>query len=88
MNRWRPIKTAPRDGTWVLVHSTAWKLPAIACWSYLSYCWQDMDRKVEPTHWLPIPTRPLPLTPREAEIVECGETPGRCTCGFHTTSVE
>jgi hypothetical protein len=42
----------------------------------------------EPAEAHPAIPEPKPLTPREAEIVQCGRTKGKCTCGFHITPVD
>lgn len=60
MVEWRPIETAPRDGTPVLV---IWKayLPEVVCavvmWD--GDQWREADDIVSgPTHWLPLPPAP------------------------------
>lgn len=47
--KWRPIKTAPRDGTKVLV-----------CYAnkYIATDWYPFRHLDEPTHWMPLPEPP------------------------------
>ena len=69
---WQPIKTAPRDGTWVMLFCpdvppgleptsdlTHW----IAQWNYLISDWTDQDdcsvvSETDTTHWMPLPKPP------------------------------
>jgi hypothetical protein len=62
MSEWQPIATAPRDGTWLLLHAWHWgRLPTIGVWSRYSNCWQDHNHGLDrPTHWAPIPAPPPP----------------------------
>jgi hypothetical protein len=53
--QWRPIETAPTDGTRVLIFAQAWDSPVLAsfqetCWRYYDECYEGDDA---PTHWLP-----------------------------------
>lgn len=63
--QWRPIETAPKDGTWVLLWfdadeyavSGAWMRPGrdyIAHWCAFGR-WTPGDA---PTHWMPLPAPP------------------------------
>lgn len=62
--RWQPIETAPKDGTWILVSHPAWTDGKweIAQWSQYSECWQTYDTGLTglmpPTHWMPLPSPP------------------------------
>lgn len=73
-DEWRPIETAPRDGTHILMYSADAMLPRmfLAFWSlypseYMqangidgewSYTWEAQEVEVEPTHWMPLPEPP------------------------------
>jgi len=71
-NGWRPIETAPRDGTRMLVTGgglqdeveAASYNPVVACWNTESYTLDDRDDEAEgysrPSHWMPLPA---PLHP-------------------------
>lgn len=57
--KWRPIETAPKDGTKVVVYDEGdvW----IAYWYRTSpqlFGWWAIDHGVNPTHWLPLPPPP------------------------------
>jgi hypothetical protein len=66
--RWRPIETAPKDGTWILVYKpfnlygfddSEWYVDKyIVRWA--DECWNiSMEDKVAyPTHWMPMPKPP------------------------------
>ena len=56
--RWRPIDTAPKDNTWVLVFDTVLGVtPAIFCTENNE--WITMERNApEPTHWMPLAAAP------------------------------
>lgn len=66
---WRPIETAPRDGTEVLVCRTyAHNRPEYAVAAWNGEEWRDMgdigwagmhgDEGNQPTHWMPLPPPP------------------------------
>lgn len=61
---WRPIATAPRDGSVVLLWAPAWRAASTG-WTYANDFWQDCpkyngsDPTRIPTHWMPAPTPPL-----------------------------
>lgn len=64
---WRPIETAPKDGTRLLFCYASPKMNADALpvlsghWSRLSDCWFSTitDDKINPTHWQPLPSAPV-----------------------------
>lgn len=68
--QWRPIETAPKDGTMILVCNEGENLysPTSAVWA--SYhpnaegkkCWRTSricGDKLNPTHWMPLSTMPM-----------------------------
>ena len=58
MSKWKPINTAPKDGTSILIGSNELGV-MVAHWN--GYYWDDGDWNSEidwPTHWMPRP--PLP----------------------------
>ena len=60
---WQPIETAPKErGLRVLVWSNWFKTPTIAMYQdFGNYqCWEgeNGNRKLEPTHWKPLPEKP------------------------------
>lgn len=60
LTAWRPIDTAPRDGTRVLLYVPDWHFASKyqeGFWSG-SY-WESFDgTSCAPTHWLPLPAAP------------------------------
>lgn len=72
LGAWRPIETAPRDGTMILVNDTTegwtpwvaasyWDGVEWAGWAYDDLTSQDSNPLgPHPTHWLPVP--PLPAS--------------------------
>ncbi len=64
VEKWRPIETAPTDGTQILVYAKGLPLniqqPGIfeAWWIERNQYWATSNSKVHPTHWMPLP--PLP----------------------------
>ena len=58
---WRPIETAPMDGTEVLVFTP---MDGVVSSAYRYGCWQklitvmDGGNTNEPTHWMPLPEPP------------------------------
>ena len=59
---WRPIETAPMDGTTILLWSEQLKSWSVGCWSNLTGLWRyycpDVirpDKDQNPTHWQPLP---------------------------------
>lgn len=71
-NKWLPIKSAPRDGSKMLVYvPTESRTIRIASWdderyatdpkpffTYGSWKGKRSERKHQPTHWMPLPTPP------------------------------
>jgi hypothetical protein len=64
MEGWRPIESAPKDGTWIMV--AAHNLyPCDAHWSAVwdgdPYDWMDAAGPfvTQPTHWRPLPALPV-----------------------------
>jgi len=49
---WRPIETAPRDGTAVLIWEAQVDCASVAWWELR--CWWSADGERHPTHWRPI----------------------------------
>lgn len=68
---WRDIRSAPKDGTWIL----AWCHPAVApaVLHWVGGEWSDTDDPMPPTglwtptHWKPSPAGPLPTPPASPE---------------------
>ena len=57
--KWQPIKTAPQDGTWVLVSDG--REVGVAYWSVQGH-WiipHTIDNVEEPVWWMPFPAAPL-----------------------------
>jgi hypothetical protein len=62
---WRPIETAPKDQTSVLLCVAGYE-PALGCFSLFYDAWvtytyenvdedSDLDGDYQPTHWMPLP---------------------------------
>ena len=71
---WRPIETAPDDGTEILVCMThnlpdcgAWETIMWVDWQRGPYVWPNYERRIDipfpPTRWQPLP--PPPDSPSE-----------------------
>lgn len=69
MSEWQDIKTAPRDGTAVLLYVPGWShgdpLMTTASWYGDEWCLLmvggyavDSDVYPDPTHWQPLPAPP------------------------------
>ena len=72
MDGWRPIETAPKDGTRIMLYRpTGWKHAKIVFgyWNTngrVHYFQHDMEflegknvaRREKPTHWMPLPQPP------------------------------
>jgi len=58
MSYWKPIETAPRDGT-AIIGCYQGFMPTGAYWNKKKNRWEDYDHvRVELTHWLPLPELP------------------------------
>ena len=57
---WRPIKTAPRDGTAVLLFHPAWDMLQVGVQDDDTEAWQNPcgDLLRTPTHWMALPSPP------------------------------
>ncbi len=74
---WRPIETAPRDGTVILLYDN---VPVVGQWvrhRAYAHCWAwmmkplpkaDLLIALEPTHWMPLPTAPEPSPIKPARM--------------------
>lgn len=57
---WRPIESAPRDGTTVLLWAPHWNRP-LTGWTFGEDAWQDCRKDAHatpPTHFMPLPSPP------------------------------
>lgn len=59
---WRPIETAPKDGSMILVCQSSNNIISSASWSYIYNHWATypgpMGFITEVTHWMPLPQPP------------------------------
>lgn len=68
---WRPIATAPRDGTFILLGCATWERPELGQWSLPTAYWSTdggsyedgetastSDEVDSPTYWQPLPPNP------------------------------
>lgn len=61
MSKWRPIETAPKDGTEIVVYAP---YDGVVSSSYKHGCWQKLmtvsgaRHENAPTHWMPLPEPP------------------------------
>ena len=67
---WRPIETAPKDGTEILLYCPEWDTPYLGAWGHaedsildgwmspdvLPLKWTELVES--PTHWMPLPAPP------------------------------
>jgi hypothetical protein len=67
---WQPIETAPKDGTWVLVHHAGWSLPEVGHYSQYAPVWQTLNHGIDPTHWMPLPGNPPAALQRARESAQ------------------
>ena len=59
MNEWKPIETAPKDGTRVLVlHEEGFAVVAFKRRTAWRVTWRFEKLHGRPTHWMPIPDPP------------------------------
>jgi hypothetical protein len=67
MNNWQPIETAPKDGSYVIVGKSTWRISWQASWGEHSlakttYGWSRFNSQGQdfllPTHWQPLPEPP------------------------------
>lgn len=59
LEEWRPIATAPRDGTPFIAHWCGYKRPCVMWWNFADQAFESWaGRKEEPSHWLPLPDAP------------------------------
>lgn len=58
--QWRPIKTAPKDGSWVLVWRAYSTIPFVARYDAEYAAFEDTsgDHVCRATHWMPLPSAP------------------------------
>lgn len=56
---WRPIETAPRDGSQVLLLGYPWGSPLVQLGTWHQW-WRPWGSECLPTHWMPLP--PIPTT--------------------------
>lgn len=71
---WQPIETAPKDGTWVLIHEAHGintKFSAIDVGRYHLGEWQNSDktRLANATEWMPLPARPSAAVSSAKELL-------------------
>lgn len=59
---WMPIETAPKDGTWILVHTGEYTHPITVWWFKYNgrACWRahDLEPIDDVSHWMPLPAAP------------------------------
>lgn len=64
MPKWRPISTAPKDGTYIIVYRPKFDggyIPRVGIdyWSEkLHGVWAKSRKDTPPTHWMPLPDPP------------------------------
>jgi hypothetical protein len=61
---WRPIETAPKNGTTLLIVSGNWVVTAhwhriMQCWASCGPSYEALPRDEQPTHWMSIPELPV-----------------------------
>jgi hypothetical protein len=87
MMNWRPIETAPKDGTRVLVYAPG-HLHMIAAWiehhgyTYLGPAWFSNNSTIlpPPTHWMPLPEFPARDVDAGPTLAEKKAQAARCPC--------
>lgn len=79
--QWQPIKTAPTDGTNILVWwSSEFHCPLVAHWNdgkwndnkigWKLTAW-DNSKETEPTHWMPLPEIPVAKLEHHTDSEDC-----------------
>ncbi len=66
MSKWQLIKTAPMDGTAVLLHIPALRPAVLSSWynnNWVNHAGFRLVDKLKPTHWMPLPDPPEGVTP-------------------------
>jgi hypothetical protein len=59
MSEWKPIESAPKDGTWVLLGYEGSDTIMIASWNGRSWDDGDFHSTIDgATHWMPRPNPP------------------------------
>lgn len=60
MSKWKPIDTAPKDGTEVIGWGPSWDKPSLMEWDTLrNRGWRNLSNgEKNPTHWMPLPEPP------------------------------
>lgn len=63
--RWQPIETAPKDGSSILAVHWLWKAAKVVFFN--ADVWRLTESLfavgIDPTHWQPLPTGPIPSPP-------------------------
>lgn len=68
---WQPIETAPKDGTWIIAWYAGSKIMQPTYWGFPNgsdeewWCEFDGDSVSAPSHWMSLPTPPLPASPQD-----------------------
>ena len=58
VSQWKPIKTAPKDGSNVLVYDPDVGYPYVCRWEYGRFVEVSEYYSFNPTHWMPLPKPP------------------------------
>ncbi|WP_159953150.1 DUF551 domain-containing protein [Rhizobium sp. 18065] len=65
---WRPIASAPKDGSDLLLSAASWHGDVVVgCWSFEGWRDRDDTDALEPTHWMPLPAAPNENEPDASE---------------------
>lgn len=75
--QWKPIETAPKDGSLIILGGGEFQRPVFAWWTSRGYWAGDQRGPYEPipyapTHWQPAPTSPPHNTEDRAASSPCG----------------
>jgi len=57
---WKPISTAPKDGTEILGYWARSKVYGLTEWRGDGWIDEEGDPVSDPTHWMPLPEPPTP----------------------------